>query len=90
MKSMMRFGKKGKLIPRDIGPYWIMLRIDQVSYKLELPPKLGAVHQVFYVSMLRKCLGDPSRVTPIEYIQITENLTCEEILVAIPDHQVVN
>ncbi|XP_060178100.1 uncharacterized protein LOC132608039 [Lycium barbarum] len=50
--------------------------------------KLEAVHPVFHVSMLRKCLGDPSCITPIEDIQVTEDLSYEEVPVAILDRQV--
>lgn len=46
------------------------------------------VHPVFHVSMLRKCIGDPSRITPIEGVQITEDLTYEEVPIAILDRQV--
>jgi len=62
MKGVMRFGKKGKLSPRYIGPYQIVRKIGKVAYELELPADLGGVHPVFHVSMLRKCIGDPSRV----------------------------
>ncbi|MCF6774907.1 hypothetical protein L3H44_10975 [Corynebacterium sp. MC-12] len=65
MKGVMRFGKKGKLSPRYIGPYQIIKRFGQVAYELELPQELSMVHPVFHVSMLRKCIGDPSRITPI-------------------------
>ena len=44
MKGVMRFGKKGKLSPRYVGPYKILKRIGMVSYELELPAKLAAVH----------------------------------------------
>ncbi|KAK4377108.1 hypothetical protein RND71_003404 [Anisodus tanguticus] len=83
MKGVMRFGKKGKFIPRYIGPYQIIQRIIQVAYNLELPPELEVVHPVFYVSMLRKCLGDPSHITPIEYVQVTEDLSYEKVPIAI-------
>ena len=59
-----------------------------VSYELELPAGLGGVHPVFHVSMLRKCIGDPSRVFPIDDMQVTEELTYEEQPVAILDRQV--
>ncbi|WMV20158.1 hypothetical protein MTR67_013543 [Solanum verrucosum] len=54
MKGVMRFGKKGKLIPRYIDPYRISKRIDKVAYELELPQELATVHLVFHVSMLKK------------------------------------
>ncbi|XP_047260397.1 uncharacterized protein LOC124893436 [Capsicum annuum] len=88
MKGVTRFGKKGKLSPRYIGPYKITKRVRQVAYELELPQELSMVHPVFHVSMLRKCIGDSSRITPIEDVQVTEDLTYEEVPVAILDRQV--
>ncbi|XP_059306889.1 uncharacterized protein LOC132058381 [Lycium ferocissimum] len=88
MKGVMRFGKKGKLSPRYIGPYQIVRTIGKVAYELDLPADLGAVHPVFHVSMLRKCIGDPSRVFPVDDIQITEELSYEEQPIAILDRQV--
>ena len=58
MKGVMRFGKKGKLSPRYIGPYQIIKRFGQVAYELELPQDLSIVHPVFHVLMLRKFIGD--------------------------------
>jgi len=54
MKGVMRLGKKGKLIPRYIGPYRIIWRVGQVVYELELPSELESIHSAFHVSMLRK------------------------------------
>ncbi|WMV59461.1 hypothetical protein MTR67_052846 [Solanum verrucosum] len=71
MKGVMRFGKKGKLSPRYIGPYKISKRIDNVAYELELPQELVAVHSVFHISMLKKCTGDPSLIIPTTYHTIT-------------------
>ncbi|XP_070020848.1 uncharacterized protein [Nicotiana sylvestris] len=86
MKGVMRFGKKGKLSPRYIGPYKILQRIGQVAYELELSFELEFVHPVFHVSMLRKCIRDPS--PPIKCEQVTEDLSYEEASVAILDRQV--
>ncbi|XP_009603025.2 uncharacterized protein [Nicotiana tomentosiformis] len=88
MKGVMRFGKKGKLSPRYIGPYRILRRIGQVAYELELPQELADVHPVFHVSMLRKFMGDPSLVVPTEIIGVKYSLTYEEIPVAILDRQI--
>ena len=88
MRGVMRFGRKGKLSPRYIGPYQIVRRIGKVAYELDLPSDLEAVHPVFHVSMLRKCIGDPSRVFPVDDIQVTEELSYEEKPVAILDRQV--
>ncbi|KAL5547586.1 hypothetical protein UlMin_002817 [Ulmus minor] len=69
MKGVKRFGKKGKLSPRYIGPFEILERIGKVAYKLALPPKLSSVHNVFHVSMLRKYISDPSHVLEHELIE---------------------
>ncbi|WMV08530.1 hypothetical protein MTR67_001915, partial [Solanum verrucosum] len=68
MKGVMRFGKKGKLSPRYIGPYRISNRIGNVAYEFELPQELAAVHSEFHISMLKKCMDDPSLIIPIEDI----------------------
>ena len=49
----MRFGKKGKLSTRYIGPYEILQRVGNISYELKLPNDMASVHSVFYVSMLK-------------------------------------
>ena len=54
MKGVMRFGKKGKLSPRYIGPFEIVERIGEVGYQLTLPPGLSGVHPVFHISTLKK------------------------------------
>ena len=60
----MRFVKKGKLSPRYIRPYRIAKRIGNVAYELELPQELAAVHPIFHISMLKKCMGDTSLIIP--------------------------
>jgi len=88
MNGIMRFGKKGKLSLRYVGPYKIIQGIGQVAYKLELPPEMSLVHPVFHVSMLKKVVGDPSTIVPVETIEVNEELSYEEIPVAILDRQV--
>ncbi|XP_070009901.1 uncharacterized protein [Nicotiana sylvestris] len=83
MKGMMRFGKKGKLSPWYIGPYRIIQRVDQVTYELELPLELESIHPVFHVSMLWKCIGDPTRVAPTDNVHIMGDLSDEEVPVSI-------
>ncbi|WMV40975.1 hypothetical protein MTR67_034360 [Solanum verrucosum] len=75
MKGVMRFGKKGKLIPQYIRPYRISKRIGKVAYELELPQELAAVHPVFHISMLKKCMGGPSLIIPTENIGIKDSLS---------------
>ncbi|GKA60013.1 putative reverse transcriptase domain-containing protein [Tanacetum coccineum] len=65
-KGVIRFGKRGKLNPRYIGPFKILERISPVAYKLELPEELSNVHSTFYVSNLKKCLSNESLVIPMK------------------------
>ena len=62
MKGVIRFGKKGKLTLRFIGPFEVLRRIGEVAYELALPPRLSGVHSIFHVSMLRKYVGNPSHI----------------------------
>ena len=82
---MVRFGKKGKLSPRYIGPYRITERVGEVAYRLELPSELSRVHNVFHVSMLRHYVSDPSHVIPHQPLEISSDLTYDEKLVTILD-----
>lgn len=88
MKTVMRFIKKGKLSPLYIGPYRICNRIGNVAYKLDLPQELAAVHLVFHVSMLKKCMGGPSLIIQNENIGINDELSYQEIHVQILYFQV--
>ncbi|XP_070011104.1 uncharacterized protein [Nicotiana sylvestris] len=88
MKRVMRFGKKGKLSPRFIGPYKILEKKGNVAYKLALPVELSSVHPVFHVSMLRKYIHDESHIIPVDTIEIKEGLTYEEVPIEILDRQV--
>ena len=77
-KGVLRFGKKGKLSPRYMGPYEIVERIGEVAYRLRLPPKLARIHDVFHVFMLRKYMADPSHVLRDQPVELKEDLTYEE------------
>ena len=88
MKGVMRFGKRGKLSPRFIGPFEVLQRIGEVAYKLALPPSLSSVHPVFHVSMLRKYIGDPSHVLDFSTVQLEGDMTYDVEPVAILDRQV--
>ncbi|XP_021730517.1 uncharacterized protein LOC110697459 [Chenopodium quinoa] len=84
----MRFGKKGKLSPKYIGPYEIIRKVGKVAYKLDLPNELERVHNVFHVSQIRKYVPDVTRVLQPETIEMDENLTYEERPVKILDTKV--
>ncbi|XP_021727163.1 uncharacterized protein LOC110694292 [Chenopodium quinoa] len=88
MKGVMRFGKRGKLSPKYIGPYEITQRIGKVAYRLNLPSELEKVHSVFHVSQTRKYVPDATHVLQPENIEMEENLTYEERPVKILDTKV--
>ncbi|KAL5569846.1 hypothetical protein UlMin_026421 [Ulmus minor] len=87
-KGVIRFGKRGKLNPRYIGPYEILERVGKTAYRLALPPNLASVHNVFHVSMLKKYVSDKTHVLEQEPIEIHEDLSFEEKLVQILDHKI--
>ncbi|XP_074299034.1 uncharacterized protein LOC141630044 [Silene latifolia] len=70
MKGVKRFGIKGKLSPKFIGPYPIVERVGEVAYKLKLPASMGKTHDVFHVSQLRKYVSDPAHVIEPEVLEI--------------------
>ncbi|XP_062075557.1 uncharacterized protein LOC133779635 [Humulus lupulus] len=78
--SIKRFGKKGKLSPRYVGPFEILIldRVDNVAYRVVLPPSLSGVHNVFHVSQLRKYVSDPSHVLSYETLGLQEDLSFNE------------
>ncbi|XP_074277601.1 uncharacterized protein LOC141601237 [Silene latifolia] len=78
MKGVMRFGKRGKLGQKYIGPYHILDRGREVAYRLTLPPALGRVHNVFHVSQLRKHVSDSTHVLEPEHVDIDEQLSYVE------------
>ncbi|WVZ63974.1 LOW QUALITY PROTEIN: hypothetical protein U9M48_013561 [Paspalum notatum var. saurae] len=87
MKGVHRFGVKGKVAPRYIDPFKITEQCGPVAYRLELPPHLAAVHDVFHVSQLKKCLRVPEEVVDTSKIQIELDLTYEEHPIKILDQK---
>ena len=87
-KGMIRFGKRGKLNPRYIGPFEILARIGPVAYKLQLPQELQGIHDTFPVSNLKKCYSDESLGVPLEEIQVNPTLHFVEEPVEIMDREV--
>ncbi|XP_035837185.1 uncharacterized protein LOC118485060, partial [Helianthus annuus] len=86
-RGVRRFGIKGKLSPRFIGPFEILERIGEVSYRLALPPQLSHVHNVFHVSSLRGYNYHPLHVISYPLLTIHEDLSYEEEPEAILDRQ---
>ncbi|GJS23146.1 reverse transcriptase domain-containing protein [Tanacetum coccineum] len=87
-KGVIRYGKRGKLSPRYIGPFKIIERIGPMAYKLELPDKLRGIHNTFHVSNLKKCMADENLVIPLEEIQLDDKLHFIEEPVEIIDREV--
>ena len=87
MTGVMRFGKKGKLSPRYIGPFEITERIGKVAYRLTLLSELSTAHNVFHVLMLKRYVPDQSHVIEHEPIQVHDDLTYEEKSVQILAHE---
>ncbi|XP_057479143.1 uncharacterized protein LOC130766484 [Actinidia eriantha] len=88
MESIMRFGKKRKLNPRYVGPFEILEKIGPVAYRLALTSDFANVHDVFYVSVLRKYIADPSHVLDKPPIELEGNLQYKEQPVRIMDSRV--
>ncbi|WVZ90104.1 hypothetical protein U9M48_036434 [Paspalum notatum var. saurae] len=78
MRGVRRFNMKGKLAPRYIGLFKVLERKGEVAYRLELPPSLSGVHDVFHVSQLKKCLRVLEEQAPLEDLNVQEDLTYTE------------
>ncbi|XP_069144506.1 uncharacterized protein [Solanum lycopersicum] len=88
MKGVMRFGKRSKISPRNIGAFEVLKRVGKVAYELALSPRLSGVHPVFHVSMLKKYHGDGNYIIRWDSVLLDENLSYEEESVAIQDKEV--
>ena len=77
-RGVVRFGKRGKLSLRFIGPFEILERVGTFAYRLALPPSMSGVHEVFHVSMLRKYTPDPAHVVDWGQIEVDTDGTLEE------------
>ncbi|GJS57330.1 retrotransposon protein, putative, ty3-gypsy subclass [Tanacetum coccineum] len=86
-RGVKRFGIKGKLSPRFIGPFEILERIGEVSYRLALPPQLSHVHDVFHVSLLRGYHYHPLHVASYPFDQIQPDMSLSEEPESILDRQ---
>ncbi|GJS42398.1 hypothetical protein Tco_0567441 [Tanacetum coccineum] len=87
-KGVVRFGKRGKLNPRYVGPFKVIERVGTVAYKLELPQQLSRVHNTFHVSNLKKCLSDESLVIPLEELRVDDKLHFVEEPVEVMDREI--
>nr|GEZ35142.1 reverse transcriptase domain-containing protein [Tanacetum cinerariifolium] len=86
-KGVVRFGKKGKLAPRFVGPFEIIEKVGLVAYQLDLLEELNGVHDTFHVSNLKKCLADPTLQVPLDEIRVDAKLNFMEEPVGILDRE---
>ena len=84
-RGVVRFGKRGKLSPRFIGPFEILEMVGTVAYRLALLPSMSGVHEVFHISMLRKYTPDPAHVVDWGHIEVDTDETLDEGPVCIVD-----
>ncbi|GJS30704.1 putative nucleotidyltransferase, ribonuclease H [Tanacetum coccineum] len=87
-KGVIRFGKRGKLNPRYVGPFKVLEKVGEVAYKLELPEELSRVHNTFHVSNLKKCHADEPLAVPLDGLHVDDKLHFVEEPVEIVDREV--
>ncbi|GKB75124.1 putative reverse transcriptase domain-containing protein [Tanacetum coccineum] len=73
-KGVVRFGKRGKLNPRYVGPFKVLEKVRAVAYKLELPQELSRVHNTFHVSNLKRCYSDDPLTVPLDGLHVDDKL----------------
>ncbi|GKF85736.1 hypothetical protein Tco_0253563 [Tanacetum coccineum] len=87
-KGVVRFGKRGKLNPRYVGPFKVLEQVGSISYKLELPQELSKVHNTFHVSNLKKFHANEPLVVLLDGLHIDDKLYFFEEPVEIMDREV--
>ncbi|GJT14046.1 putative reverse transcriptase domain-containing protein [Tanacetum coccineum] len=87
-KGVVRFGKRGKLNPRYVGPFKVLEKVGEVAYKLELPEELSRVHNTFHVSNLKKCYADEPLAVPLDGLHFDDKLQFVEEPIEIMDREV--
>ncbi|GKE53701.1 putative reverse transcriptase domain-containing protein [Tanacetum coccineum] len=87
-KGVVRFGKRGKLNPRYVGPFKVLEQVGEVAYKIELPEELSRVHNTFHVSNLKKCYADGPLAVLLDGLHFDDKLQFVEEPVEIMDREV--
>ncbi|GJY36240.1 putative reverse transcriptase domain-containing protein [Tanacetum coccineum] len=87
-KGVVRFGKRGKLNPRYVGPFKVFKKVGSIAYKLKLPEELSRVHNTFHVSNLKKCYADEPLAILLDGLHFDDKLQFIEESVKIMDREV--
>jgi hypothetical protein len=87
MKGVKRFGVKGKLVPRYIGPFPTLEKCGTVAYKRDLSPSLAGIHDIFHVSQLKKCLKAPVDIVLPEETMLEDDLSYPEHPIKVLDQK---
>ncbi|GJU99828.1 putative reverse transcriptase domain-containing protein [Tanacetum coccineum] len=87
-KGVVRFGKRGKLNSRYIGPFKVLSKVGDVAYRIKLPQQLSRVHNTFHVLNLKRCLSDESLVILLDGLRIDDKLHFVEEPMEIMDREI--
>ncbi|GKE81557.1 hypothetical protein Tco_1551557 [Tanacetum coccineum] len=87
-KGVVHFGKRGKLNPRYVGPFKVLGKVGEVSYKLELPEELSKVHNTFHASNLKKCYAEEPLAISLDGLHFEDKLQFVEEPIEIMDREV--
>jgi len=87
-RGVKKFGVRGKLSPRNIGPYEIIEKLNPIAYRQDLPVELKHVHNMFHISQLRKYIPDSDHTIVYEPIEITEDLVYEQRPIQVLDRRI--
>ena len=86
-RGVQRFGVRGKLAPRYVGPYEIIEECGPVAYRLRLPSRLAAIHNVFHISQLKKCIRVPTEIIDQQELLVEPDLSYTEYPLKILDQK---
>ncbi|KAK8957357.1 hypothetical protein KSP39_PZI001156 [Platanthera zijinensis] len=87
-KGVSRVRRLKKLSLRYLGPFEVLERVGEAAYRLRLSEELSGLHDVFYISVLRKAVQEPSQVIAVDQVSVDEGLTTRVKPIRIKDSEV--